>query len=158
MAKIKNIEFSNFRNFKKFKTDFDNKLNILFGDNGCGKTNILEGISLMSKGRGIRNSSISNLIKKEEENFLIINNLEINNNLFDIKIFTEHKNDKFKKIIKINDDTSKDSLNFLNQSISYLIFLPEMERLFQASPSYRRNFLDRLIFSSRNDYNTLINR
>ncbi len=158
MAKIKNIEFSNFRNFKKFKTAFDNKLNILFGDNGCGKTNILEGISLISKGRGIRNSSISNLIKKDEENFLIINNLEIKNNLFDIKIFTEHKNDKFKKIIKINDDTSKDSLNFLNQSISYLIFLPEMERLFQSSPSYRRNFLDRLIFSSRNDYNTLINK
>ena len=49
-------------------------------------------------------------------------------------------------------------LDFLNQSISYLIFLPEMERLFQASPSYRRNFLDRLIFSSRNDYNTLINK
>ena len=33
-----------------------------------------------------------------------------------------------------------------------------MERLFQASPSYRRNFLDRLIFSSRNDYNRLINK
>ena len=33
-----------------------------------------------------------------------------------------------------------------------------MERLFQASPSYRRNFIDRLIFSSRNDYNRLINK
>ena len=33
-----------------------------------------------------------------------------------------------------------------------------MERLFQASPSYRRNFIDRLIFSSRNDYNKLINK
>ena len=33
-----------------------------------------------------------------------------------------------------------------------------MERLFQASPSYRRNFLDRLIFSSKNDYNKLINK
>ena len=33
-----------------------------------------------------------------------------------------------------------------------------MERLFQSSPSYRRNFLDRLIFSSRDDYNRLINK
>ena len=33
-----------------------------------------------------------------------------------------------------------------------------MERLFQSSPTYRRNFLDRLIFASRNDYNRLINR
>ena len=33
-----------------------------------------------------------------------------------------------------------------------------MERLFQASPSYRRNFIDRLVFSSKNNYNTLINK
>ena len=140
MAKIKNIEFYNFRNFKNFKTSFDNKLNILFGNNGCGKTNILEGISLIAKGKGIRNSNIINLIKKQEDNFLIKNNLEIQKNNFNIEIFSEQKNEKFKKIIKINDDSSKDSLNFLNQSISYLVFVPEMERLFQASPSYREIF------------------
>ncbi len=158
MAKIKNIEFNNFRNFKNFKTSFDDKLNILFGDNGCGKTNILEGISLIAKGRGIRNANISNFIKREEDNFLIKSNLEINKNNYNIKIFTEHKNNKYKKIININEDLSKDSLDFLNQSISYLIFMPEMERLFQASPSYRRNFIDRLIFSSKNNYNKLINK
>ena len=158
MAKITNIELYNFRNFRNFKNTFDTKLNILFGDNGCGKTNILEGISLIAKGRGIRNSSIANLIKKKEDNFLIKNNLEINNNYYNIEIFTEKKNDKLKKIIKINDDLSKDSFDFLNQSISFLVFLPEMERLFQASPSYRRNFIDRLIFSSKNDYNKLVNK
>tara|TARA_B100001057_G_scaffold265564_1_gene265764 strand:- start:7484 stop:8572 length:1089 start_codon:yes stop_codon:yes gene_type:complete len=158
LANIKTIELSNFRNFNSFKISFDNKLNILFGNNGCGKTNILEGISLIAKGRGIRNSSISDLIMNGEDNFLIKNKLEINNNNYDIQILTEKKNDKFKKIIKINDDVSKDSLDFLYKSISYLIFLPEMERLFQSSPSYRRNFLDRLIYSSRNDYNKLINK
>ncbi len=158
MAKIKNIEFYNFRNFENFKTSFDNKLNILFGDNGSGKTNILEGISLIAKGKGIRNSNLTNLIKDKEDNFLIKNNLEIQKNDFNIEIFTEQKNEKYKKVIKVNNDSTKDTLNFLNQSISYLIFLPEMERLFQASPSYRRNFLDRLIFSSRNDYNRLINK
>ena len=70
MAIIKNIEFKNFRNFKFFKCSFDKKLNILFGDNGSGKTNILEGISLMAKGKGIRNSNITNLIKKKKIIFL----------------------------------------------------------------------------------------
>tara|TARA_Y100001970_G_C14190375_1_gene834992 strand:- start:521 stop:1609 length:1089 start_codon:yes stop_codon:yes gene_type:complete len=158
LAKIKNIEFNNFRNFKNFSSTFDNKLNILFGDNGCGKTNILEGISLIAKGKGIRNTKIPNLIKKKEDNFLIKNNLEIQKNIYDIEIYTEQKTDKFKKIIKVNDSISKDSIDFLNQSISFLIFLPEMERLFQSSPSYRRNFIDRLIFSSRNNYNKLINK
>ena len=37
-------------------------------------------------------------------------------------------------------------------------FLPEMERLFLSSPSYRRNFIDRLIFSEKNNYNKTINK
>ena len=158
MVKINNIYLNNFRNFTNYKIQFDNKLNIFFGSNGCGKTNIIEGISLIAKGRGIRNVNISNLIKKGQDNFCLKNNLEIQNNDYEIEIYSEQKNDKFKKIIKINDDNSKDSLDFLNKSISFLTFLPEMERLFQASPSYRRNFIDRLIFSSRNTYNTLVNK
>ena len=158
MAKLKNINLINFRNFSNLNLSFDEKLNIFVGKNGCGKTNILEAISLIAKGRGIRNASIFNLIKKNKDNFLIKNILEIKYNNFNVSITTENKNDKLKKIVKINDDLSKDSLDFLNQSVSYIIFLPEMERLFQTSPSQRRNFLDRLIFSSRNDYNKLINK
>ncbi len=158
MVKINNIEFNNFRNFSNYKLSFDKKLNIFFGKNGCGKTNVLEGISLNAKGSGLRNSNLSNLIKNKEKNFLIKNIFEIDDNNFNITIYSEKKNDRFRKIIKINDDNSNDSINFLNKSLSYLIFVPEMERLFQASPTYRRNFLDRLIFSSRNDYNKLVNK
>ncbi len=158
MVKISNIEIKNFRNFSNYRASFDNKVNILYGENGSGKTNILEGISLISKGRGIRNANIHNLIKKKEDNFFIKNDLQIQKNNFDIEISTEYKNNKYKKVVKINNDISKDSIDFLNQSLSYLIFVPEMERLFQSSPSYRRNFLDRLIFSSINNYNRLINK
>ena len=158
MVKINNIKFSNFRNFAEYKLSFDKKLNIFVGKNGSGKTNILEGISLIAKGRGIRNANIANLIKKKEEHFFIKNDLEIKNNTYEIEVFTEKKNDKLKKIIKVNKDQSKDSLDFLNQSISFILFVPEMERLFQTSPSFRRNFLDRLIFSSKDNYNILINK
>ena len=77
MAIVKNINLSNFRNFRNLNLSFDDKINIFFGQNGCGKTNILEAISLIAKGRGIRNSSIFNLISKNKDNFLIKNNLEI---------------------------------------------------------------------------------
>ena len=62
---------------------------------------------MIAKGRGIRNASFHDLIKKNEKNFFLKNNLEIKSNQFNIEIFTENKNDKFKKIIKINDDLSK---------------------------------------------------
>ena len=68
---------------------FQDKCNVLFGNNGAGKTNILEGISLLSKGRGIRNSSYSNLVKNDQVNFNIKSSININNVEYDIDIFTE---------------------------------------------------------------------
>ena len=158
MVKINNISLKNFRNFNSFNYSFGKKANIFFGENGTGKTNLLESISLIYKGRGIRNSLIPNLIRRNEKNFLIKSSLEINKINYDIEIFTKKINDKFKKILNLNGESSNESNNFLNQSISFLIFLPEMERLFQSSPSYRRNFIDRLIFSENHQYNKLINK
>ncbi len=158
MAKIKKIQLINYRNFKDVNIDFGNKSNVFYGINGSGKTNILEGISLLSKGKGLRNSSYSNLIKQYEKSFLIKSILGIDEINYDIEIFTTKLNNNYKKILKVNDDTSKDSINFLYKSLSYLIFLPEMERLFQASPNYRRNFVDRLIFSGNSNYNKIINK
>ncbi len=137
---------------------FQDKCNILFGNNGAGKTNILEGISLLSKGRGIRNSSYSNLVKNDQVNFNIKSSININNVEYDIDIFTETRENKLRKNIKINNDSSKEALHLLNSSLSFLIFIPEMERLFLSSPNSRRNFIDRLIYSKNNSYNTLINK
>ena len=153
MAKVKKIILNNFRNFQNIDFYFQNKVNIFFGNNGTGKTNILESISLLSKGRGFRNANITNLIKNNSKNFLIKSILEINKNKHDIKISTAKNNEKLKKIIEINNNSLKEDINFLNNSISFLVFLPEMERLFQLTPSYRRNFIDRLIYSEKNDYN-----
>ena len=158
MAKVNKILLNNFRNFEKKEIIFDSKLNVFFGDNGSGKTNVLEGISLISKGKGIRNSNISNLIKNNKNFFSIKSILDIQNIEYEIEIITNKIDDKLKKIVSVNDDSSKDSINILNTSLSFLIFLPEMERLFQSSPTFRRNFLDRIIFSEKNDYNKLINK
>ena len=137
---------------------FQDKCNVLFGNNGAGKTNILEGISLLSKGRGIRNSSYSNLVKNDQVNFNIKSSININNVEYDIDIFTETRENKLRKNIKINNDSSKEAVHLLNSSLSFLIFIPEMERLFLSSPNSRRNFIDRLIYSKNNSYNTLINK
>ncbi len=158
MVKVNQIILNDFRNFSNLNVSFHRNLNIFYGENGSGKTNLLESISLISKGRGIRNSSLSNLIKKQTKNFYIKSFIEINKIDYEIDIFLNKISEKVKKNISVNNDTSKESINFLNNSISNLVFLPEMERLFQASPSTRRNFIDRLIFSEKNTYNTLINK
>ncbi len=158
MAKINKIILKNFRNFNQCEIIFNDKCNILFGNNGSGKTNILESISLINRGRGFRNANIKNLISKGEKNFFIDCLLSLNNNNYNITVTSNFHDNKYKKNISLNDEISKEATNFIEGSISNLLFLPEMERLFLSSPNYRRNFIDKLIFSEKKNYNTVINK
>ena len=156
MSYFKNINLSNYRNFNKFSLSFHKGANIITGKNGSGKTNILEAISLFEKGKGLRKDKIINLINNQNNNseFIINAILKKKKNEFNIKVYNTDNN--LKKLL-INDASEKDSIQHFRSIFSVIYFLPEMERLFLASPSIRRNFLDRLIFSSNKNYNTLIN-
>ena len=143
MGYFKKINLINYRNFTNFFFEFQNGCNVILGKNGSGKTNILEGISLLEKGRGFRKEKIDNLInfqnsKKDFEIFSLFNIEKIN---YNIKVSSINK--RIKKIT-INNNSDKDSLKNFESLFSIIYFLPEMERLFVSSPSYRRNFLDRL--------------
>jgi len=65
------IDLINFRNFDDYSLSFSKNCNVFYGKNGSGKTNILEGISLLSKGRGLRKDKFTNIIKKNCEKFII---------------------------------------------------------------------------------------
>ncbi len=158
MGKVNKINIHRFRNFETCKILFNNKCNVFFGQNGSGKTNILEAISILAKGRGFRNAKIENLINNKHNNFLIEAEFEHNLNKNHINIYNKIEENKHKKITSVNNEVSKDAKDYLDSSLSYLIFLPEMERLFLTSPAYRRNFIDRLIFTENKKYNSLINK
>jgi len=153
---FKKIIFNNFRNFSYFSIDFDSACNIIVGKNGSGKTNILEGLSLFEKGKGFKKEKISNLINFENKNknfniSSIFNNKDIS---LDVNIYNSEKN--LKKIL-VNNSEEKESINHFESLFSIIYFLPEMERLFLAPPSLRRNFLDRLIFNHNKNYNKIVN-
>ncbi len=158
MGYLKSIILNNYRNFQKYENDFSNRCNVLYGENGSGKTNILESLSLFTKGRGIRNDNIKNLIKFKEKKFFNSGNYFYLNQDYNIEIQSEELNNKLIKKISINNDYNKETINHFNSIISFLVFLPEMDRLFLLSPSNRRNFIDRFIFSKNKSYNILINK
>jgi DNA replication and repair protein RecF len=58
---LKRLTLVNFRNYKYLRLNFDKKFIVLSGENGSGKTNILEAISFLSQGRGLRNSKLSDI-------------------------------------------------------------------------------------------------
>ena len=141
MGYFNKINLKNFRNFDSLELNFDRNCNVIFGNNGTGKTNILESITLFGKGRGLRNDSIMNIIKLKKENFINYGKFILNNNDYEIKIYSSFVNEKYKKNSSLNNETSKEINNFLHSTISTLSFLPDMERLFLSSPQFRRNFI-----------------
>ena len=157
MGYIQTISFKNFRNFKQFKSNFSSSCNVILGRNGTGKTNILEGLSLLEKGKGFKKDKIQNFINFDNQNFgfniqSLFNYDGINLN---VEIFNSDKN--LKKIL-INNNGNKDSIDHFESLFSILYFLPEMERLFLVSRMLRRNFLDRLIYSQDKKYNIVVNK
>ncbi len=77
--RIKSLKLINFRSHSDFNLELSGKPVAIIGDNGAGKTNILEAISLLSPGRGLRNSKFSEMVKDDNMlpwgvNFEILSN------------------------------------------------------------------------------------
>jgi DNA replication and repair protein RecF len=152
------IDLINFRNFKDYSINFSKNCNVFYGKNGSGKTNILEGISLLSKGRGLRKDKFANIIRKNCKKFIIKSDFKSEEIIYNLIAETENIDNRFKKKITVNNDKSSDSLELIYDKTPFLYFLPETERLFQSSPSIRRNLIDQFIYTSQNKYNKLVNR
>ncbi|MBL6674750.1 MAG: DNA replication/repair protein RecF [Alphaproteobacteria bacterium] len=158
MGYFNSIDLINFRNFEDYSISFSENCNVFYGKNGSGKTNILEGISLLSKGRGLRKDKYFNIIRKNCDKFIIKSDFKSEEIIYNLIAETENINNRFKKKLSVNNDKSSDSLELIYDKTPFLYFLPETERLFQSSPSIRRNLIDQFIYTSQNKYNKLVNR
>ncbi len=139
---IKSLKLINFRSHSDFGLSLSGKPLAIIGDNGAGKTNILEAISLLSPGRGMRNSKFSEMVKDDNSmpwgvNFNILSNgknYEVSSGLRD--------NQKGRDI-KINSKKVSGS-SALPEIILLSWLTPSMDQIFNETPSYRRRFIDRL--------------
>ena len=89
MSFLKRIELNNYRNFQYFENEFSSNCNVFFGNNGTGKTNILESISLFDKGSGIRNDKLKNIIKFTKNNFINQATFCIADEDYNVKVLSE---------------------------------------------------------------------
>ena len=139
---IENISLKNFRNIKDLKITFDNPLTVLYGNNGQGKTNIVESIYLLSNASSFRTSYFKEMIANELD-FAVIEG-DINN--------TKRK-DKHKVILSKSGKTAYINDVLINKVSEYIgrfnaiCFSPEDVSLFKDSPSIRRHFLDKELSS-----------
>lgn len=140
--KIETITLSNYRNHSNYRIKTENLNNIVIvGENGTGKTNILEAISLFSAGSGMRHSTLSEIQKINETT-----PFGVNIGLNDGTIISTGLNNKLdKKIIMIDKETS--SLTELLKYLRLVWISPKEDRIFCDLASDRRGFFDNLISS-----------
>lgn len=135
---VKSIKLKDYRNFKHLEVDFNNVLNVFIGDNGQGKTNLLESIYLCSIGSTFRLNSVNDLIYFKEKISSI--ELTLNKGGYDRKI-TILLNKNQNKSIKINGvklDKSSELIGVLNN----VIFTPDDLKIIKGSPVERRKFIN----------------
>lgn len=140
---IRQIKLQNFRNFGKKTIEFSNGLTIIVGDNGVGKTNILEAVNLLATGKSFKASVEVEMIK-EGENLSRVegNNLEA--------IITKGENGWPKKRLLVNG-VPKRLIDFAG-NFKTVLFGPWDMDLVTSSPSLRRRFLDTVLSQVDREY------
>lgn len=140
---ITNLTLTNYRNFTHVSLKLDSDLTLITGQNGSGKTNILESISLLSPGKGIRSSNFEEICRNNE--FDWTSSINLNSKLGSALVESSFDLQNKKRQIKYNG--SKCSANELVKLASVVWITPQMEGIFLSSASDRRKFLDRMVFN-----------
>ena len=158
---IKNLKLKNYRNYSFLNLDLVNGINIIYGDNAQGKTNILEAIYMSSTTKSYKQAKDKEIIKFGEEE-AHIKTIYIKNekeNTIDIHI----KNNK-NKGIAVNGKKINKISDFFGLT-NAIIFAPENLYIIKEGPNLRRKFLDfyisqidKIYINNLSNYNKILNQ
>ena len=149
--KINVLKIHNFRNYEKATLNFNEHLNIIYGKNGVGKTNLVEAIYALAITKSFRTNNDKNLIKIGEVSTKIEGVVEKNTESnYQVII-----NEEGKKVKIDNNIISKISDYIAN--INVVLLEPEEQMIFKSSPQNRRKKLNMEISQLKKDYILYLN-
>ncbi|UWI83281.1 DNA replication/repair protein RecF [Wolbachia endosymbiont of Howardula sp.] len=145
---LKKLQLSNFRNHSYCELLLENRSVVITGNNGIGKTNILEAISLLGKSNGMKKVKVHEMQNRfSTEDWMIYYDFFNGTAYNAIKIMKRSN----KKLIYI-DGTKQSNYSEL-YSLSHVIWLiPQMDCILLSSPSERLKFLDRITILFKSNY------
>ncbi len=149
---LKSLSLINYKNFESVNFEFDHKINCLVGNNGVGKTNILDAIYHLSFGKSYFNPITSQNIRHTSDFFVVDGHYEKNDR--DEKVIVSAKRGQ-KKVIKRNAkvyDTFSEHIGFL----PLVLISPADRDLITEGSDTRRKFIDGVISQSDTAYLTTL--
>ena len=154
---IQELKLLNFRNYEKMKINFSNHLNIIYGSNGSGKTNLVEAIYVLALTKSFKPVMEKTLIRNNTSLAKIEGTIKDKyENSYKVLLSSEGKKVKIdnNKVTKISDYISK---------INIVLFHPTDLKMIKDTPSIRRKYINIAIsqlnvsyLRKLNDYNKLI--
>jgi len=146
MTAITELRLRNFRSYTEAcLTGLASSFVVLTGDNGAGKTNILEAISLLSPGKGLRSADLTDFQNREMRVPWGIT-ARVKTGYGEIAVGTGKDTEKNRRTVTIQGEQAK-SQSALSEYCSCLWLTPQMDRLFIDASGARRRFLDRMVFT-----------
>ena len=159
--RVTRLTLTNFRNYAGLRLDASARLIALSGPNGAGKTNLLEAISLLSPGRGLRGANFDELALLEATNSWAIA-AEVATPQHDVKLGTgwslasgEADGTASGRVVLIDGHLQKSS-GALGEYLRILWLTPAMDRLFAGPAGDRRRFMDRLVATFDPDHSSRV--
>ncbi len=155
---LRQLKLINFRNYKRLSLSFKSKINIIIGNNGQGKTNILESIYLLGLTKSHRAIQDSDLILKNSHFYSVSGHIEENQTKTQYKVLLNNNI----KTLEIDNNVIRKSSDYISK-LNIIIFYPEELELVKGSPIFRRNYFNieiSQLFPSflkvQSDYNKLL--
>lgn len=141
---ISRLKLTDFRNYARLSMEFDPRPVVLTGANGAGKTNLLEAISFLTPGRGLRRARLALVSRTGTEGWAV--NATVAGAQGDIQLgtgLTRDMDGQDRRTVRIDGRTAQGPAA-LSDHLRAVWLTPQMDRLFLDGPSARRQFVDRL--------------
>ncbi|WP_276119558.1 DNA replication/repair protein RecF [Pararhizobium qamdonense] len=144
---LSRLKLSDFRNYAGLSLDLDTRHVVLTGENGAGKTNLMEAVSFLSPGRGLRRAAYADVARVgAETGFSVFAELEGMDGDVEIGTGTAGTDEGQTRRLRLNGTPAK-TVDELLDHLRVLWLTPAMDGLFTGGSGDRRRFLDRLVLS-----------
>jgi DNA replication and repair protein RecF len=134
---IQELTLTHYRNYDKLQLQFDDKVNVIIGENAQGKTNLMEAIYVLAFSKSHRTPKDKELIQWDREYAKIEGNISKRKQRFPLEIVLSSKGKK----AKLNHLEQKRLSDYIG-ALNVVMFAPEDLNLVKGSPQIRRRFID----------------
>ena len=149
---IRRLDLNNFRNYRSLRLELDNIPVVLTGNNGAGKTNIMEALSFLAPGRGLRHAPLGDIAfignQAAVDSWAVAVQFDSVDGPLKLGTGVENlkgRDQRSRRVISIDGVVTRGQSE-LAKHLSMVWLTPEMDRLFMEGSSGRRRFIDRIVF------------